>query len=159
MSNPHKHMEGILRAFAMDPEERMKSLMSSPYWELNQKYRARTEERNFNRRLAYQKEQIELTKKMIEYKTAQMLQMQTKLEEVKAQIEITKAETAKIKQATFMKNLKANAAIKEFTASLKAPVTAPVTAKPSIAAPAAHVPSKSAADVLQEMINKKYRLK
>jgi len=159
MTSPSKHMEGILRAFAMDREERMKSLMSSPYWELNQKYRARTEERNFNRRIAYQKEQIELTKKMIEYKTAQMLQMQTKLEEVKAQIEITKAETAKIKQATFMKNLKANAAIKEFTAALKGSSPAPAAAKSPIAVPAAPVPSKSAADVLQEMINKKYRLK
>lgn len=155
MSNPQKQMQGILRAFAMDPEERMKSLMASPYWELNQKYRARTEERNFNRRIAHQKEQIELTKKMIEYKKAEMLQMQAKLEEVKAQIETTKAETAKIKQATFIKNLRANAAIREFTASLKgsSPATSPV------AAPVAPVPSKSAADVLQEMINKKYRLK
>ena len=155
MSNPQKHMEGILRAFAMDPEERMKSLMSSPYWELNQKYRARTEERNFNRRIAHQKEQIKLTKKMIEYKKAEMLQMQAALEEVRAQIEITKAETAKIKQQTFMKNLRANAAIREFTASLKAPVAA----KPPVAAPVAPVPAKSAADVLQEMINKKYGLK
>lgn len=153
MSSPQRHMEGILRAFAMDPEERMKSLMSSPYWELNQKYRARAEERNFNRRIAHQKEQIELTKKMIEYKKAEMLQMQAALEEVKNQIELTKAETAKIKQATFMKNLRANQAIKEFTASLKGSSPAPV------AAAAAPVPSKSAADVLQEMINKKYRLK
>lgn len=83
--------------------------------------------------------------------------MQAKLEEVKAQIEPTKAETAKIKQATFIKNLKANQTIKEFTAALKS--SSPATAKSPVAAPVVPVPSKSAADVLQEMINKKYWLK
>lgn len=153
MSNPQTHMRGIERAFAMSSEERIKSLMASPYWELNQKYEARTAERNLNRMLAHHKEQIELTKKMIELKKAQIAEVQARIDEANKQIEQLKAETAAIKHKTLMKKLKANAAIKEFTASLKGSPTAPV------AAPVAPAPTKSAADVLQEMINKKYRLK
>lgn len=153
MSSAERHMRGIERAFAMSPEQRMRDLMASPHWELNQKYRARTEARNFNRQMAYQKEQLELTKKMIELKKAQIAEVQARLDEVNKQIEQLKAETAAIKHKTLMKKLKANAAIKEFTASLKGSPTVPV------AAPVAPAPTKSAADVLQEMINKKYRLK
>ncbi|NMZ64917.1 hypothetical protein HBN99_11395 [Pseudomonas oryzihabitans] len=136
----------------MSPEQRMRDLMASPHWELNQKYRARTEARNFNRQMAYQKEQLELTKKMIELKKAQIAEVQARLDAVNSQIEKLKTETAAIKHQNLMKTLRANAAIKAFTASLKgspAPVAAPV-------APA---PAKSAADALQEMINKRYRLK
>lgn len=153
MSNPQVHMRGIERAFAMSSEERMRDLMASPYWELNQKYAARKEERNFNRRLAYQREQIELTKKMVELKKAQIEEMQSRLDAVNNQIETLKAETAAIKHKTLMKNIRANAAIREFTASVKGSPVAPV------AAPVAPAPTKTAADVLQEMLNKKYRLK
>lgn len=146
MSSAERHMRGIERAFAMSPEQRMRDLMASPYWELNQKYRARTEERNFNRRMAYQKEQIELTKKMIEVKKAQMAEMQARIAAVNKQIETLKAETAAIKHKTLMKNIRANAAIREFTASLKG-------------SPVAPAPTKTAADALQELINKRYRLK
>ncbi|WP_263259340.1 hypothetical protein [Pseudomonas oryzihabitans] len=154
MSSAERHMSGIERAFAMDPEQRMRDLMASPHWELNQKYRARTEARNLNRRMAYQKEQIELTKKMVELKRSQIAEMQARIDAVNSQIEKLKAETTAIKHKTLMKNLKANAAIKEFTASLKGPSAAPVAA-PVIPSPV----TKTAADVLQELINKKYRIK
>ncbi len=154
MSSAERHMRGIERAFAMSPEQRMRDLMASPYWELNQKYEARTAERNLIRMLAHHKEQIELTKKMIELKKAQIAEVQTRLDEANKQIEQLKAETAAIKHKTLMKKLKANAAIKEFTASLKGSPTVPVAA-PVVSAPV----TKTAADVLQEMLNKKYRLR
>lgn len=157
MSDPQRHMAGILRAFAMTPEERLDGLMSSPYWELNQKYAARSEIRNLKRKIDHTKEKIALTERKTAMLTAQIEAANAQLAEMQQKVAIAKAEAEKAKHNLLMKNLKANAAIREFTASLKG--SSPATAKTPLAAPVAPVPSKSAADVLQEMINKKYRLK
>ncbi len=159
MSNPQRHMEGILRAFAMTPEERLDGLMSSPYWELNQKYAARSEIRNLKRKIDYTREKIALTERKTAMLTAQIEAANAQLAEMQQKVAIAKGEAEKAKHNLLMKNLKANAAIREFTASLRGSVATSTAAKPPIAAPVAPVPSKSAADVLQEMINKKYRLK
>lgn len=153
MSNPQVHMAGIMRAFAKTPEQRLETLMSSPYWELNQKYAARTEIRNAKRHLKYLEEKIATRDKLIAETQAQTKAAKDEIARIDAETKAIQSEIKKLEHEKLMKSLRANAAIKEFTASLKGSSIAPV------ATPVAPAPTKTAADVLQEMINKKYRLK
>lgn len=150
---------GLLAAFKLTSAERQAHLRASPWYELNKKYEPRKLQRQAARREKYLKDQIALQVALIAEAKQETARLAAILAATNSEIEAVKAATEKAKQQAFMKNLRANQAIKEFTTSLKALATAPTAAKSPVAAIAAPIPSKSAADVLQEMINKKYRLK
>lgn len=141
------------RALKLTPEQREANLRKSPYYDLNKKYEQRTEERNAARLKEFYKAETEHQAKLIAETKAKIAEIQKAIQATDAQIASIRAKIKAAEHAKFMKTLRANAAIREFTASLKGAPTVPVTA------PAAPVPTKSAADVLQDMINKKYRLK
>lgn len=141
------------RALKLTPEQREANLRKSPYYDLNKKYESRKLKRLADRRMKYLKSQIALQASGLAELKQENARMEALIAATTAEIEKVKVATEKAKHEAFMKNLRANQAIKEFTASLKAPTPAPV------AAPVAPVPSKSAADALQELINKQYGLK
>lgn len=141
------------RALKLTPEQREANLRKSPYYDLNKKYEQRTEERNAARLKEFYKAETEHQAKLIAETKAKIAEIQKAIQATDAQIASIRAKIKAAEHKTLMKNIRANAAIREFTASLKGSPVAPV------AAPVAPAPTKTAADALQELINKRYRLK
>lgn len=159
MSAQYKDLPpAFYRALKLTPEQREANLRKSPYYDLNKKYEPRKLKRLADRRMKYLKEKIALQASRLAEVKQESARMAAILAATTAEIEKVKAALEKAKHQAFMKNLRANQAIKDFMAGLKAPLSAPAATKAPVAASVA-VPSKSAADVLQKMINKKYRLK
>lgn len=156
MSAQYKELPpAFYRALKLTPEQREANLRKSPHYELNKKYEPQKLKRLADRRMKYLKSQIALQASRLAEVKQENARMAALLAATAAEIEKVKAATEKAKHNLLMKNLRANQAIREFTASLKAPTTA----KSPVVAPVPPAPSKSAADVLQEMIRKKYNLK
>lgn len=156
MSAQYKDLPpAFYRALKLTPEQREANLRKSPYYDLNKKYEPQKLKRLADRRMKYLKSQIALQASRLAEVKQENARMAALLAATAAEIEKVKAAAEKAKHNLLMKNLRANQAVREFTASLKAPTTA----KSPVVAPVPPAPSKSAADVLQEMIRKKYNLK
>ncbi|MDC7829803.1 MULTISPECIES: hypothetical protein [Pseudomonas] len=153
MSAQYKDLPpAFYRALKLTPEQREANLRKSPYYDLNKKYEPQKLKRLADRRMKYLKSQIALQVSRLAEVKQENARMAALLAATTAEIEKVKVATDKAKHEAFMKNLRANQAIKEFTANLRGS-----TAAKPIAAPVAPVPS--AADALQQLINKKYNLK
>lgn len=155
MSAQYKDLPpAFYRALKLTPEQREANLRKSPYYDLNKKYEPQKLKRLADRREKYLKQKMTIQAIRLAEIKQENARMEALIAATTAEIQKVKAAVEKAKHQAFMKKLRADQAIKEFTANLKGS-----TAAKAVAAPVAPTPTKTAADALQDLIRKKYNLK